>query len=213
MDNLKIGNRIKQRRSELDMTQGDIARQIGVAVSTIQRYEKGQIEKIKLPVIEAIARVLQVEPSWLIGKTDIMNTTVPYNLRPLMPMKKIPLVGEIACGTPILAEQNIIDYVDLPEHINADYTLKCKGDSMIDAGINDGDIVYIRQQEEVENGQIAAVIIDGEATLKRFYASEENNAVTLSAANPKYAPRIYTGEQINHLQVCGLAVAFTHIIA
>lgn len=213
MDNLKIGNRIKQRRTELDLTQRDIAEQIGVAVSTIQRYEKGQIEKIKLPVIEAIARVLKVEPAWLIGKVDATHKlTLPPNLEQLKPMDKIPLIGKIACGTPILADQNIIDYVDLPEHIHADYTLKCTGDSMIDAGINEGDVVYIRSQSEVENGQIAAVLIDGEATLKRFYINESKDTVILSPANQKYAPRTYSNNEINRLRIVGLAVAFTHVI-
>lgn len=69
MSNIEIGNRIKTRRQKLNLTQGDIANDIGVAVSTIQRYEAGTIEKLKIPVIEAIARSLQVSPEWLIGKS------------------------------------------------------------------------------------------------------------------------------------------------
>lgn len=137
----------------------------------------------------------------------------PSNLSPLPKMKKIPLVGTIACGQPILAEENITDYIDLPGHIKADYALICKGDSMINAKIADGDIVYIRQQETVENGQIAAVLVDAdqtEATLKRFYFS--GGTVTLNAENPAYAPMVYVGEEIEKVHVIGLAVAFTHII-
>ena len=103
------------------------------------------------------------------------------------------------------------DYVDLPGHIRADYALICKGDSMINAGIQDGDVVYIRKQQEVENGQIAAVLVDSEeATLKRFY--RVNEKVTLNAENPIYPPMVFVGEEILKLRVIGLAVAFTHEI-
>ncbi|MCD8331513.1 MAG: hypothetical protein LUB63_03135 [Oscillospiraceae bacterium] len=135
----------------------------------------------------------------------------PMNLIPLRPMKQIPLVGQIACGTPILAEQNIIDYVDLPHHISADYALTCKGDSMIGVGVQDGDLVYIRQQEQVENGQIAAVTVDqDEATLKRFYLKK--NILSLIAENPQYEPQIFVGEEINRVKIEGLAVAFIHLL-
>lgn len=127
----------------------------------------------------------------------------------LAPMRQTPLLGRIACGEPILAEENIEDYVDLPKHINADFALECRGDSMIGAGIQDGDVVYIQQQPEVENGQIAAVLVgDDEATLKRFYY--DGTTVQLVAENPKFAPMVFTGEDINKVRVIGRAVAFTH---
>lgn len=126
-------------------------------------------------------------------------------------MQKVPLVGQIACGTPILAEQNITDYVDLPGHIRADFALTCKGESMIGAGIRDGDVVYIRQQAEVENGQIAAVMVgDEEATLKRFYL--EDGVIQLVSENPTIPPKVFIGEAISQIRVVGLAVAYTHII-
>ena len=135
----------------------------------------------------------------------------PHNITPLPEMKKIPLVGQIACGLPILAEENIEDYIDLPTHIHADYALTCKGESMINAGIQDGDVVYIRKQAEVENGQIAAVRVDCEdATLKRFYY--DGSAVQLIAENPKFPPQVFAGENINRIKVIGLAVAYTHVI-
>ena len=211
MGNKLLGDRIRTVRTAKGMTQGDIAEQIGVAISTVQRYEKGRIEKIKLPVVAAIARVLNVSPDWLAGKTDDMSCSrLSSGVTPLPP-SKVPLVGQIACGAPILAEQNITDYVDLPGHIRADYALTCKGDSMVGAGIRDGDVVYIRQQEEVENGQIAAVVIDDEeATLKRFYYAD--GVVTLVPENSAYPPRTYVGDAISSVHVIGLAVAFTHAI-
>lgn len=215
MGNIEIGKRIEFRRKQLELTLDDVASEIGVAKSTVQRYEKGTIEKIKLPVIEAIARVLDVDPAWLCCKTESMNANyapLPSNVVRLPASRPtVPLVGQIACGTPILAEENIEGYVELPSHVRADYALTCKGDSMINAGIRDGDVVYIRQQAEVENGQIAAVMVDeGEATLKRFY--RDGNTVTLIAENPAVPPMVFTGEDINRLRVIGLSVAYIHLL-
>lgn len=213
MDNVMLGRRIEERRLELGKTLDYVASEIGVAKSTISRYEKGSIEKVKLPVIEAIARVLGVNPSWIIGKSEekfLRNEfSLPSNVIPMPKPGQVPLIGQIACGTPITAEQAIEDYVDLPAHIRADFALTCKGDSMIGAGVHDGDMVYIRQQPEVSNGQIAAVIVDeGEATLKRFY--HDGSTVSLVAENPTIAPLVFSGEDVSRLRVIGLAVAFTH---
>ena len=123
-------------------------------------------------------------------------------------MKKVPLIGSIACGDPITAEQNIEKMVDVPENIRCDFSLTCHGDSMIDAGIHDRDVVYIHIQPEVENGQIAAVRIGEEATLKRVYYS--GGTLTLMPANPAYAPMVYTGPQLEEVQIEGRAVGWTH---
>ena len=123
-------------------------------------------------------------------------------------MKKIPLIGSIACGEPITAEQNIEKMVDVPENIRCDFSLTCHGDSMVDAGIHDKDVVYIRIQPEVENGEIAAVRIDGEATLKRVYYNP--GTLTLMPANPAYAPMVYTGSQLEEVHIEGKAVGWTH---
>ena len=216
MDDNLLGSRIKQRRLALNMTQGDIASQIGVAVSTIQRYEKGKIDKIKLPVVEAIARAICVDPDWLIGKTDIMtpktsplppdNLPTGENILPLPKTKRVPLLGVIACGEPILAEENLDGYVAMADEVEADFALRCRGDSMVNARILDGDLVFIRQQPDVENGEIAAVLIGDEATLKRVYKYPEQ--VVLQPENPKYPPLVYTGEQLQDFRILGKAVAF-----
>ncbi len=211
LSNTEIGARIEARRTSLGLTMDEVAAQIGVNTSTIQRYEKGQIQKIKLPVIESIASTLSVNPDWLIGNTD--DPTPHFrNIIPMPKMNKIPLLGTIACGEPILAAENIEEEIDIPEHIKADFALRCKGDSMIGAEIYDGDIVYIRQQSTVLNGQIAAVLIDDEATLKRFYYNEAAGRVTLNAENPEFEPLVYTGEDLNHIRVLGRAVGLTRAI-
>lgn len=205
---MSIGKNIKALRERSGLSQADFAKMLGVTDKAVSTWEN-ETRIPRMGVIQKIADCYGLQ------KTDIIEdsplSTLPPNVIPLPKMKKVPLVGQIACGTPILAEENITDYIDLPGHIRADYALLCKGDSMVNAGIQDGDIVYIRQQEEVENGQIAAVLVDeDEATLKRFYRMD--GKVTLNAENPAHAPLVYVGDEISHVRVIGLAVAFTHVI-
>lgn len=209
---MRIGDNIKYLREKSNMSQVDLANLLGITDKAVSTWENGtRIPRIGM--IEKISSIFNVPKSQILDAELQDKKPLASNLAPLPKMKKIPLVGTIACGQPILAEENITDYIDLPGHIKADYALSCKGDSMINAGINDGDIVYIRKQETVENGQIAAVLVDEEqteATLKRFYFSGET--VMLNAENPAYAPLVYVGEEIENVHVIGLAVAFTHII-
>lgn len=143
------------------------------------------------------------------NNTNIIDFNIP-NIDSMPEMRKIPLVGTIACGDPILAEENIEDYVEIPKHIKADFALTCKGDSMINARIFNGDIVYIRQQETVENGEIAAVLIDGEATLKRIKVFDDH--IVLEPENPMYKPFSYWNEEMNNIRILGKAVAFTSAV-
>lgn len=211
--NIQTGKRIQIRREELRMNLGDVAKEVGVAVSTIQRYEKGKIEKIKLPVIEAIAKALRVNPAWLLGETDQMQPPDPATIDNLIPLPKtyqIPLLGDIACGSPILAEENVEAILEVPVHIKADFALRCHGDSMTGAHIHDGDIVYIRQQPDVDNGSIAAVCIENSATLKRVYKYPDK--LVLSPDNPQYEPFVYTGEELSQVRILGKAVGFTSLL-
>ncbi len=218
MDAKQMGIRIKQVRLEKGLVQKDIADQIGVAISTIQRYENGAYDRPKLPVVQAIARALDVDPAWLVGKVDerrsYYDDALPSNVTRIPPLRSIPLIGCIACGTPILAAQNIEANIFLPETVNADYALRCKGDSMTGADILDGDIVYIRQDADVINGQIYAVMVgEGEvteATLKHVYQTPDT--LTLTADNPAYPPMIYQGEQLARIRIIGKAVGFTRKI-
>lgn len=208
---MTIGERIKARRRELGISAETLAEYCGVSPATIYRYENGDIEKVGIDKLPPIAEALHTTQAYLLGWED--SYPIPSNMTPLRPMQKVPLVGRIACGTPILAEQNIEDYIDLPGHIHADYALTCQGDSMINAGIQDGDVVYIRQQPEVENGQIAAVIVgEDEATLKRFYFDGDSSVVQLVAENPRIPPMVFSGAELSRVHVIGRAVAYTHII-
>lgn len=208
---MAIHERIKERRKHLGFTADYVAEQLGVSRATIYRYESANIENMGIDKMGPLAKVLQTTPAYLMGWEEPNAGNFPSNLMPMPKMNKIPLLGQIACGVPILAEENITDHIDLPEHINADFALRCNGDSMIGAGINDGDIVYVRHQPEVFNGQIAAVIVgDDEATLKRFY--RDGNTVMLNAENPSFAPMVFVNGDINKLRIVGRAIAYTHVI-
>lgn len=212
MKNVLIGERILMRRTQLGMTLDDIANEIGVARSTVQRYEKGNIKKVKLPVIEAIARVLDVDPAWLCCKTDSMTRSSKFfdGLSPLPGFVQKPRLGAIACGKPILAVEEADQYDSVPDFINCDFTLLCKGDSMINSRIFDGDVVYIRAQPEVENGEIAAVRIGEEVTLKKVYTYP--GRISLRASNPMYPDMDYEGDVLTDVEVLGKAVGFTSLI-
>ena len=206
---MNIGHNLKKRRLTLGYTLEEVAKKVGTSKQTIHRYETGIIANIPSDKIEALAKVLQTTPAYLMGWENQPEEDI-YKYKNIIPMpktKKVPLIGTIACGTPILALENIECDVDMPENIRADFALRCKGDSMIDAHIYDGDIVYIRKQPIVDNGEIAAVIIDDEATLKRFY--REGNKVTLMPCNPRFSPLVYTNEELNNIIIVGKAVGYT----
>ncbi len=203
---------LKHLRKSNDLTQTQLADKLGLAFSTISMYERGEREP-DFETLEAIADFFNVTMDYLHGKEPLniqnsYNTVFTYNnIIPMPKMNRIPLLGTIACGEPIMCEQNFDGDVDIPDDIKADFALRCKGDSMVDARINDGDIVYIRSQPMVENGEIAAVRIENEATLKRVFWEE--NVLTLLACNNKYRPFTYSGEALNDIEILGKAVGFT----
>ena len=208
---------LKERRLQLNLTLKEVAAKVGVSEATVSRWEGGQIANMKRQYIAAYAAALQTTPGFIMtGKEEQETDTarravsIPPGFMPLPRMVKKPLVGRIACGEPITAEQNIEKYVDVPEDVHCDFCLECEGDSMIDVGIHDRDVVYIRIQPEVENGEIAAVRIGDEATLKRVY--KYPGQVVLQPANPKYAPLIRAGEAINEMKILGKAVYFVSAV-
>lgn len=207
---MEIKDILKNRRTELGLTQLDVANAVGVSEATVSRWESGDIANMKRSRIASLASVLKMSPSIIMGWNEEHEAHMPSNIIPMPAMRKIPLVGSIACGTPILAEENLDGRIEAPDHVHADFALRCKGDSMINARIFDGDIVYIRQQESVEHGEIAAVLIGDEATLKRVYIYDD--CISLEAENPQYKPMVYRGEEMNNIRILGKAVAFTSMI-
>lgn len=183
-----------------------LAEQIGMSKQAISAYTTG-VRAPKRPVINALAEALGVNPLWLmgydVGKYTNIVSSVPPGFQPLPKRDRIPRVGQIACGEPILAEENIDGYDEVPSDWHADFTLLCKGDSM-EPKIKDGDVVAVHCQPMVENGEIAAVLIDGEATLKRVFLFDDH--IELRAENPAFATIIRIGEAMNTVTIEGKAV-------
>lgn len=208
--------RIRKRRTALNISQAELAEQVGYKnKTTITKIESGKISPPRSKVVE-IAKALQTSPAYLMGWTDDPSAqrdntkpipqpkpTIPKGFIPLPDTKSVPVIGNIACGTPILAQENIERYISVSSLWKADFALVCKGDSMSPT-IQDGDLVCIRSQPNVENGQIAAVLIDDEATLKHFYRHDDT--VILQPENPRFTPMTYTKEEINDLRIEGVAV-------
>lgn len=209
---MTTGERMKQRRKEIGFSAEKVAERLGVSPATIYRYEKGDIEKVPVDSLAELAKILQTTPAYLMGWEEqptpkpTSPAPIPPGFIPMPEMVQVPLIGTIACGTPITAEQNIKSYIGVPAAWRADFALECHGDSMAPT-ICDGDVVCIRKQPEVEQGQIAAVRIGEEATLKHFYY--QNDVMTLLADNPSVCPpMVYTGPQLEEVEVEGLAVGF-----
>lgn len=205
---LELYKNIKRRRQQLKMTQTDLALKMGYAdKSMIAKIEKGNVDLPQSKIL-AFANVLETTPGELMGwdyETDAAETVDNiYKLDKI----KLPMLGKVACGEPIFADEDRESYIMVGTDIGADFCLQCQGDSMINARIHDGDIVFVKKTDIVENGEIAVVIIDDEATLKRFFYYREQNLVILKPENPKYQDIILTGEQLNQVRVIGRAVAF-----
>ena len=207
--------RIKELRKSKGINMKEAARLLKMPYTTYVNYEKGLREPTSEVLIQ-LADFYNSSVDYIVGRSDLnipgddRSYRPPANIYPIPEMVKIPLLGSIACGAPILAEEHIEEYVDVPKHVRADFALTCKGDSMINARIFDGDIVYVRQQATVDNGQIAAVLIDGEATLKRVQLYEDH--ISLEPENPQYRPLVYWGDEMNTVHILGKAVAFTSAI-
>ena len=209
---MTIGERIKLHREKANLTQDELAKQLNTTKQTVYKYENNVVTNIPSDKIEKMAELFGVNPGYLMGwegdhfsgeKTDmIFDNIFPVSI------KKFPLLGEIACGEPIFVNEDRESYVLSGTDINADFCLKAKGDSMIGARIYDGDVVFIKKTEIVDNGEIAAIVIDDEVLLKRFYYFPDESLLTLQSENPKYPPKNYTNEQLNHIRVLGKAVAF-----
>lgn len=200
-----IGKRMRLARINKQKTLEDIAKAVGVSRQTIQRYESGIIGNIPYDKIEGIAKALNVTPGYLMGWEQLPDIPDFPNIFPIE-TKKIPLLGKIAAGQPVMAEECFDSYVQCGNFVKADFCLRVQGDSMINARIFDGDIVFIKQQAEVENGEIAAVAIDDAVTLKRVYIS--NNFVELRAENPKYKPMVFDKANCFNFRILGKAIAF-----
>ena len=205
-----MGEIIKENRLKQGFTQEELAQKLGLQKSAIAKYENGRVQNIKRSVIQKMAYIFETSPTYLMGLEDEKNEI--KNIDDILEVKtqKVPLLGTVACGVPIYAEEEYGEFVEFDEDIKVDFALRCQGDSMINARIYDGDIVFVRKQPIVENGEIAVVLIDDEATLKRVII--QNNILILQAENNAYPPITFILSEDESLQdrikILGKAVAF-----
>lgn len=204
---MNLGERIRNLRKSKNITQEELAKMIGVKRSVISKYENGSVNISTNNLLE-ISKALAIPIEVFLGNDQISELINKYDNISSVKMKRFPLLGEIACGEPIFAQEDKENFIMADMDINADFCLTAHGDSMINARIHDGDIVFIKQMPIVDNGDIAAVIIDDEATLKRVYYYPQKNKLVLSPENPKYEPFVYVNEELDQIHILGKAVYF-----
>ncbi len=209
---IELYKNIKELREQKGLSQDELAKLTGyTSRSSIAKIEKGEVDLPRSKII-AFANALGTKPGLLLGWDDTSEYTDNRKLSNVRPigLKRFPVLGEIACGTPKFTNENRESYVMAGTEIDADFCLIAKGDSMINARIFEGDIIFVRRQDTVDNGDIAVVVVnnDSEATLKRFYYYQEKGLLILKPENPAYEDQIYQGEELNEVHVLGKAVAF-----
>ena len=217
MKNELTAKRIQLALSNANIKPQELAEKSGVSKSSISQYVNGSHAPSNISSGK-MAAVLGVNPLWLMGFDVEMKEELLENKHPSsaltniyqIELRRFPMLGEIACGEPTYTAEDYESYVIAGTDINADFCLKAKGDSMVNARIFDGDIVFIKKQDIVENGEIAAVVVnnESEATLKRFFYYPERNMVILRAENQAYKDMIFVSEELNHFHVLGKAIAF-----
>lgn len=201
---MTIGQRIKRERIRHKLSQEDVARQIDSTKQAIYKYENEIVTNIPFDKVKKMAQLFGVSPSYLLGWQE--DSSLPQGLRPLT-VKKLPMLGNVACGEPIYAEESYGVTVSADGELDADFCLRAKGDSMINARIFDGDILFVKRQDIVEDGEIAVVLVEDEATVKRVYYDRELGVLTLLPENPTYKPMRYTGEELNRVRILGKVVS------
>lgn len=195
------GSRIKEAREKIGMSQTDMADRIGVSKQTLYKYENDIITNIPSDKIEEISALTGVSPAYIMGWETNQFPSEVIKLQ----TKNLPILGSVACGKPIFDPSDGVQ-IKVPSSFHADFGLYARGDSMIGADIHDGDLVFFVQQPSVENGQIAAVFIDDEVTLKRVYY-QQGERLVLQAENSSVPPIIIEGPDLNQVHIIGRAIA------
>lgn len=201
-------NRIEELRKATGKSMRKVAFELDIPYTTYVNYEKCEREPNSEMLI-MLADYFGVSIDYLIGRSDdptpiLIESEIklPANIHPISTVS-LPLLGNVACGEPIFAEENVESYIDAEEGTQADFCLRVKGDSMINARIFDGDIIFVKKQDMVDDGEIAVVLIDDEATVKRVYYDRDNNVITLMPENPTYKPMRYAGADLDTVRILG----------
>lgn len=199
-----LGRNLKEYRKIKDLTQQELAQLTNLSRSYIAGLERNAYNP-SLSTLQAIAQVLSVSVDVLLGN-DVDPNKLSNYIGPVVENKKIPIIGSVKCGVNGLAYEYLEGYVFVDDSLTGDVTaFVCKGDSMKDIGISEGDIAIVRRQCTIENGELAVVIINGEeGTLKRV--RYHDNVMILEAANPAYPPRIFSGKEMNVVKIFGKVI-------
>ena len=216
---MTLGEIIKNYRSEHGMSMDDFSQKSGISKAYISLLEKNRHPKTGKPIAPSIDSIKRAASgmgmdfnllfSMIDGDVDlspISELVASYDNIHSAEIKRFPVLGSIACGEPVYMDDEREFYIDSTASVHADFVLIAHGDSMVYARINDGDIVFIHKQEVVENGEIAVIAIDDEATLKRFY--KYANMIVLRAENPAYKDIVFTPEDHKEVRILGKAIAF-----
>ena len=198
-----ISDRILSIITEKDISYGELSDKTGIPKSALQRYATGQTEKIPIDRLQIIASAIGTTPEYLMGWNTERKINDEVPLLPLPRMKRWEVIGGAACGSPIHREME--QTVLAPADIDADRVFRCIGDSMIGAHIFDGDLVFVKTGEQVEDGRIGVVRVGDEYSLKRIYHGPDY--LELRSENPAYPPIIIRGDQEN-AEIIGKAVQF-----
>lgn len=206
---MSVGERMKARRKQIGMSAEQIAEQLNISPSTVYRYENGDIEKMGIDKLTPIAKALRTTPAYLMGWDTSEKSSLPPDAIPFDPAKghRIPILGRISAGLPLYAEEHIEGYTVTDLNGGAEYFgLRVRGDSMNAIGINDGYIIIVRRQEEVEQGEIAVVMVGEEdATVKRFYSSDTTVTLMPQSTNLEHKPQMYDLRKTN-IRILGKVV-------
>lgn len=194
---MTVGDRIKKRRIELGYSVDYVADCLNKNRATIYRYESNDIENMSINVILPLSIVLKTTPCFLMGWDDENKNNEINSVKFIPETKPIPIVGTVACGNPIYAEENILEYIPVLKTDNVDFALYAKGDSMNNRKIDDGDIIYVRIQPIVNNGEIAIVLINDEATVKRFYDYGDKVVLRPDSTNTEHKEQVYNKKDHN----------------
>lgn len=207
---MSFGDRIKTLRLQRELTLEEVGKSVGVGKSTVRKWESGEIANMRRDKIALLAKALGVTPGFLMGweEQDPPGPSLPSNIR-TVEKAKVPLIGSIAAGIPIFAEEDYENYIEADSDLRCDFALIVEGDSM-EPTIHNGDVVFIRKQDDVDDGQIAAVIIDDSATLKHVYHIP--GGIQLISENTKYPPQYYTIENSDYVAVLGRVVAYRRML-
>lgn len=213
---MSIGSKIKNRRLELGLSVEELAKRINKNRATIYRYESSEIENLPITVLEPLAKALETTPAKLMSwQDDTTDYTIDSliekqdNIWKIKAVRKVPVISEIACGNPIILNDDEQETIEVEDYIKGDFAFKARGDSMINAGINEGDLIFISKNKSVYNGDIVAVSIENEITLKTY--RQKDNKLYFLPENSDYDPIIFKMEELEYTNINIIGVA-THIL-